>query len=237
MGIMEAERIGIWSSGMFPGGGWAPPIFTRKQLHWGLMPRTGASGGGVCVGFMSRGHSGSDRIIRRVDFSVTCGGCRGNLFWHPCFQKSGKGPSIWQTSCWVPPLLLSFWATAWTWERYPSSERPACLRSASSAVVVPVLSYPSLRAHLETCPLPMSPWWEWLGLPQLPGLGRRSPGHAEGAAQALSPSTWLPKLLSILLHPTSWLIREQRIQDVFSGWWWPSSRRHKVETTRVSISW
>lgn len=73
--------------------GWAGPlILTRKQLHWGLKPRTGASGEGVCVGFMSRGHSGSDRIIRRVDFSVTCGGCRGNLFWHPCFQKSGKGP-------------------------------------------------------------------------------------------------------------------------------------------------
>ena len=77
---MEAEKIGIWSSGMSPGGGQAPPILTRKQLHWGLMPRIGASWGGARVGFVSRGHSGGDRIIRRVDFSVTCGGCHGNLF-------------------------------------------------------------------------------------------------------------------------------------------------------------
>lgn len=157
------------------------------------------------MGFVSRGHSGSDRIILRVNFSVTCGGCRGNLFWHPCFQKSGKGPGA------SGRLLAGSVPSCSHSGQLPEPERGTILLNAlpaSPALPLPWWSLSQVTphcgpAHLEKRPLPTWPWWEGPGLPQILGPGRWSRGHAEGAAQALSLSTRLPKLLSILLHPTS----------------------------------
>ena len=61
------------------------------------------------VDSVGTGHSSSDRILCRVEFSIEFGGCHGNLSWHLCFQKSGKETkNICQISCWVSPVLLAF---------------------------------------------------------------------------------------------------------------------------------
>lgn len=55
MGIMEAERIGIWSSGMFPGGGWAPPHPHKEAAALGPDAKDWSFRGRSLRGFYEQG--------------------------------------------------------------------------------------------------------------------------------------------------------------------------------------